>query len=274
MIRERIGRALSHAYPHEVLADRGEEMLGTLLDASEHSAAAFARECGLLWLAGMRARARITARVGAVRLVADACCQAAALWLLWGLANVVSVYLAFPWAGARDALLLTVLGGLSVGALAGYDRIVGICGLAVIAGSELLTDQQAATRPYVLASLLMPLLCSAVMAFSPRIRSRDARRLLWLLPAVGAAAILPYTANPGTVLLAAISLIALVRLPADPRPAIACAIVWTALGLGDLTIGLTFQTESTPWIATLTAALVILSVAAARLRSMQHKAQA
>jgi hypothetical protein len=62
VIRERIGRALSHAYPHEVLADRGREMLGTLLDASEHSAAAFARECGLLWLAAMRERARITAR--------------------------------------------------------------------------------------------------------------------------------------------------------------------------------------------------------------------
>lgn len=273
MIRERVGLGVLHAYPREVRALRGEEMLGTLLDASEHSAAAFARECSLLWLAGMRERSAITARVGSRRLLADAGCQAASIWLLWGLVNVVSVEVAFPWAGARDALLLVVLVSVLACALAGCDRIVGICGLGFIVGGELLTNQQAATRPYMLASLIIPFACSAVMAFAPRHRSLDPRRLLWLVPAVALAAILPRAAAPGTVLLAAVSLISVLRLPADPRPAIACGIVWTGLGLTDVTIALTFRAQSAAWILTAVTALAMLTIAATRLRSIERTTQ-
>jgi hypothetical protein len=271
VIRERIGLAVLRAYPREVRAFRGEEMLGTLLDASEHSTVAFARECSVLWLAGMRERSAITARVGSRRLLADACCQAVAIWLLWALVNVVSVELAFSGGGARDALLLVVLVGLLACALAGYDRIVGICGLALIVGGELLANHQASTTPFVLTALLIPFACSAVMAFAPRRRSLDPRRLLWIVPAVVLAAIVPRVAAPGIVLLAAVSLISLLRLPADPRPAIACGIVLTGLGLTDLTIALTFRAESAAWLFTVVAALVMLAVAAARLHSIERR---
>lgn len=273
MIRERIGRAMLRAYPDEVRAARGEEILGTVLEAGEPSAHAFVREGASIVLAGLRERATFVARVGSRRLIADAFCQAAALWLMWGAVNVVSSELQRPWAASPDVLALIVLLALLVGVLVGYDRIVGVIGLAFIAGVELFTDPQAATRPLTLAILFVPLLCCLVMAFAPRKRSSDPRRLVLLVPAIALVALLPEAVDRGTALLVLVSLVGVLRLPVDPRLAIACGIVWTGVGLSDVTVALSRADASNGLILTATASLLMFAIATTRLHYMQHKHQ-
>ena len=273
MIRERIGRAMLRAYPHEVRAARGEDILGTVLEAGEPSARAFVREGGSIVLAGLRERATFLARVGSRRLIADAFCQAAALWLMWGAVNIVSSELQRPWAASPDVLALIVLLALLVGVLVGYDRIVGVIGLAFIAAVELLTDPQAATRPLTLATLFVPLVCCLVMAFAPRKRSPDPRRLVLLVPAIALVALLPEAVDRGTALLVLVSLLGVLRLPVDPRLAIACGIAWTGVGLSDVTVALSRTDASNGLILTAAASLIMFTIATTRLHYMQHKHQ-
>jgi hypothetical protein len=85
---------------------------------------------------------------------------------------------------------------------------------------------------------------SNLSSAAPRVRRRNPRRLLWLAPAVALAAILPYSNAGGLEFLAVISFAGLVRLPTDPRLAIACGLVWTAVGMSDGTSALAFTRTS------------------------------
>jgi hypothetical protein len=67
VIRERIGQVALRAYPPAVREARGQEMLGMLLDAGEHSSLAFVRESGSVVLGGLRERGAITGRAGSRR---------------------------------------------------------------------------------------------------------------------------------------------------------------------------------------------------------------
>jgi hypothetical protein len=127
VIRSRIGSLVLRAYPREIRAARGEEMLGTLLDAREDSEWAFIRGCGSLVLGGWRERSRESARTGPVRLVADGFCQAALLWSLWRLLAWHLPHRGYPitWPLLTEILLIAVV----FCALIGRDRIAGICGL-------------------------------------------------------------------------------------------------------------------------------------------------
>jgi len=273
VIRERIGRAMLRVYSDDVRAARGEEMLGTLLEAGEASARAFARESGSILLAGLRERAMLVARTGSRRLIADAYCQAAPIWLLFGAANFAGSELRRPWAASPDVLALIVLGALLVAALVGYDRIAGVTGIALAVGLGLLIEPHAATRVLTLATLLVPLVCCVVMAFAPRTGSPDPRRLVLLVPAIALVVLLPEGVDRGTALLVLVSLLGVIRLPIDPRLAIACAIVWTGLGLSDVSIALSRADASSGWILATTASLLMFAIATTRLHYMQRKHQ-
>jgi hypothetical protein len=273
VIRERIGRAMLRVYSDDVRAARGEEMLGTLLEAGEASARAFARESGSILLAGLRERAMLVARTGSRRLIADAYCQAAPIWLLFGAANFAAAEQRRPWAANADVLSLIVLGALLLAALVGYDRIVGVTGMSLIVGLGLVIEPHAATRVLTLAILLVPLACCVVMAFAPRKGPPNPRRLVLLVPAVALVLLLPEAVVRGTALLVLVSLLGVIRLPIDPRLAIACAIVWSGLGLSDVAVALSRADASSGWILATAASLVMFTIATTRLHYMQRKHQ-
>ena len=131
MIRERIGRAALRAYPPATREARGLEMLGMLLDAGEQSNRALVRENGSLVLGGLRARRALTARAGTRRLLADACCQAAIIFLMLWLISALNTQGS---AGPSEQLLVqgVVLAAILACALVGYQRIAAIGGLAAL----------------------------------------------------------------------------------------------------------------------------------------------
>jgi hypothetical protein len=273
VIRERVGRAALRAYPPESRAARGEEVLGTLLDASEHSPAGLGREIVSLLLAGLRERAALTASVGSRRLIADACPQAVAVLILWLLRNGLIAEIEHAPRSAGTTVALIVLGALLVCTVVGYDRIAGVVGLASTVGVILFAgpDAPLLSRSVTLAITLVPIVCFAVMALVPRMRPRDPRRLLWLAPAAALAAVMPDSSSGGIAFLAVVSLAALVRLPTDPRLALACGLAWATLGLTDITVALSLRhVAASLWIATTAGATVMLTIAATRLRLMQH----
>lgn len=273
MIRERFGRAALRAYPPQSRAARGEEMLGTLLDASEHSPAGFGRETVSLLRAGLRERAALTASVGSRRLIADACPQAIAILILWLLRNGVLAGIETSTLGAPLVVALIALAALLVCAVVGYDRIAGIGGFVLTVGIVLLADPHAPlrTRSVTLAIALVPIACFVVMALAPRVRPHDPRRLLWLAPAGALAAVMPNSYAGGLAFLAVVSLAALVRLPTDPRFALACGLAWATIGLTNITVALTFDNgAASVWITTTAGATAMLTIAATRLHRMQQ----
>jgi hypothetical protein len=275
MIRERIGRAALRAYPPQSRAARGEEMLGTLLDAGEGSSSALARESASLLLAGLRERTALTAGAGSRRLIADACPQAIAILTLWLLRNGLLDEIGRYPASGRLALALIVLFAVLTCSIVGYDRIAGLAGLALCAGILLFADQHAPllTRSVALALTIVPAICFAVMALAPRKRPPDPLRLLWLAPAAALVAIM-HSSGGGLAFLAVISLAALLRLPTDPRFALACGLAWAALGMGDIAVALSLEhAPSSVWTASTAGATVMLAIALTRLRLMRRVAQ-
>lgn len=250
MRHEWVGSLVLRAYPRSVRAARGEEMLGTLLDAGEDSTIAFVRGSRSLLVGGALERARANAQIGAGRLVADGFCLAAVLWsVLQELGYLTAHFELVPiWA-------VVVMAGVPVFALLGHDRLAGLCGIAV-AGFVLTRDYGvplAGPEPVLLGhpglvffldKWLGPLVCFVIMVLKPRIRTHDPRRLIWLTP------MLVLLAAPPLVVLIPVTmglyfvlpLAGIILLPIDPRIGIASAVFWAdtaaASTLGHTRLGL------------------------------------
>jgi hypothetical protein len=226
-----IGTVVLHAYPPDIRSERGDEMLGTLLDAHEDSKWAFIRGCISLVLGGWIERARANASQGPGRLVADGLCGAALMWtLLWlrgwhlppeGYSDV--------WPLLRLALMISFL----IGWVYGHDRIAGMCGLAVVIypltqGGGFIGSQGVPPIAF-LAQWTVMIGCFAVMVAKPRVRAKDPREALWLLAALALLSVQPIV---GAVLLyLGVPVIGIVLLPINPRLAIASAAFWTGLAV-------------------------------------------
>jgi hypothetical protein len=229
-----IGALVLRAYPADFRSARGEEMLGTLLDAREDSGRAFVRGLVSLLIRGLRARARVNAQVGAPRLIADGFCLAG---VLRALAMLTDEYHGFG--GAWPAWTLVVLFGVPVFAVLGRDRLGGLCGL-IVAGyflTHLMAlidpphDLQLIGHPDILPWSVDrwagPCVCFVVMLLKPRKRPRDARRAALLIPIV-VLFLMPELAT-GVILLIALPVVGIIMLPVDPRLAIASAVLWAGL---------------------------------------------
>jgi hypothetical protein len=230
MTRAQLTRLAMRAYPEGVRVSRGPEMLATLLDLSDGSSGAFARELCDLFRSGLRSRSRATAADGLKRLIADGFCLAAML----GIAARISTSYGFQ-PGRWQFWLIGA--ALALG-LIGYDRAAGLVGLGWILatnpaapfGGHVVTAYNTAV-PLVIAldlGLMIPLL---VMALAPRRRQRDLRRLGWLMPvaAVGFA----WSLGTGAYVIAiyGVSLIGLATLATSPRLAVAASLWWTSIGI-------------------------------------------
>jgi hypothetical protein len=239
--RARRAAAALRAYPPATREALADEVLPTVVEVSMDSRRRYLREVRDLVRAGLRARARETARATAGRIVADGVCLAGA----WLMTLDLAVALAQRSRGMRDGLLTTPSIALVAVALAlalvGLDRVAGAGAMAwlVLRLPALVADQPGKLS---LAGQLIPLACFAVMILAPRAEPVQPRRLAYLLVPAGLAVVFGSHAGglPVVVVLAAatgvVAYVALM-LPADPRLAIAGAIPTTALGLGALDHG-------------------------------------
>ncbi len=266
MIRERIGQAALRAYPPAVRQAHGLEMLGMLLDAGEQSNLALVRESGSLVLGGLRERGAITARAGTRRLIADACCQAALIFLMLWLISVLNTEVI---AGPSQQLLVqeAVLAAILACALIGYQRIAAASGLAALIAYGPLAQH---IQLVGLARVLVPIACLLVMVRAPQQRPRDPRQLLWLLPVCVLAALHAHASVSLPQVLAVTSLGGLLRLFHDPRLAIASSLVWIPVLLAD--VGRQAPAGPRFLDPAGVAAGLMLTVAAARLWITRHSA--
>jgi hypothetical protein len=239
-------------------------MVGTLLDSSAGSRARLVWEIADLLRVGMHMRAAQTRRASPQRLLADGFCRGAILLMILDLSTLLSQRLD----GVEDPLLswasICVLGAILALALIGAERLAGTAALAWAAARfpELVAHNHTFNG---LAPTVVPLICFTMLIVNPRRRRLDLRRVAWLLvPAVLVAAYAPRGGNgPITVLvsLAAIifALVALLKIPTDPRLAIACALPATYVGL------MVAGAPAMPAVLLCSGAPLVMGVAALRL---------
>jgi hypothetical protein len=243
--RERLIRAALSAYPPDALERRGEEMRGTVLDASDGSATTFVRELLALVSGGLRARSALDARTAPRRLFADACCLAATVWIAIQLLRLLTFELE-PYPPTVPWQLSLLVFALAL-ALVGYDRAAGLCGLGWVAlanpwmpiGGRWVSGgfvptwvSGVVTNDVVFIALL------AVMIVAPRRRASDVRRLGWLLLPCAVAAIDAFDTSQPVVPVLALSALALAAMSINARLAIAVTLWWTAFPATDLFGGL------------------------------------
>ena len=173
MTRTWLGRIAVRTYPVEVRAQRGEELVSTLLDASENSPAAFTRQLVSLVAGGLAARSRTTLRQPLRQMILDlvrwACITTVASGLTGGLASL-------RWGGSLGGSPLTLwvqyIGPALLIALftLGHDRLTGIVGLIwLYAGSSYYVPPSPSTD-FWLEFWLLPLAGFVLMVTVPRRR--------------------------------------------------------------------------------------------------------
>jgi hypothetical protein len=236
MNRERLATLILRAMPREVRDLQGQEMVDTLLDLSEGSRVRLGLELAELLRVGMRMRAAETARPGPRRLLADGFCRGAILVMTLDLSTMLAQRLD----GVEDPLLswvsISALGVILAVALFGAERLAGAAALAWTAARfpQLVAHNHGFNG---VAPTIVPLICFGVLVVNPRERSLDLRRIAWLLTPI--ALVAAYAPRGGSgpiaviVSLAAIAFMvaAMLKLPTDPRLAIACALPATYVGL-------------------------------------------
>lgn len=274
MIRERLAALALWAYPAGLRSARGDEMLGTVLDASAGSLRGFARELADLVRLGLRARGELAARVGAARLVADGVCLAGT----WLMTLDFATLLAQRQRGLGGPLLgwpsIALIGAALMLALVGVDRVAGA---AALAWTAFRLPALSELHPGLLGLLpeVVPAVCFAVMVLAPRRRSADPRGLAWLIVPVWLVLALgppPFEQNPllvAGVALGAIAVVALavVLLPTDPRLAIAGALPLSNLAIG---VAQSHHDTSLPVLVLVSATPAVLAVALVRTRRRGH----
>lgn len=257
-------------YPPRARLDRGDEMLGTLLDAAD-SPAAFVRESASLVLAGIRERARVSAQISGARLLADAFRQATLVWIVIWLAGTAALVLAHPKSLGGLEMWLMLLWPIAAVSMLGYDRLAGACGAAWMIGVQL--PIASGPYPFLLAGSLVPLIGFSVMIITPRRRPRNVRRLAWLVPIIAVSVItqpvvLGFGAL-GILSLTGLSTAGALLLVADPRLLMATALVWASIGMMYTEPVVLHGTPISSVVLLVAGAPVTILIVSARLRKLR-----
>jgi hypothetical protein len=276
-------RAGLQAYPPSVRDARGEEIVGTLLDASDGSWLRFGAELLDLVRGGLRARGNASAAVPLRRLIADVCRITALLWIAVELLRWLTFELEpYPtptsWTVAL-AVLTLVLG------LIGLDRLSGACGLLWLAASNSWVAPGFKTlgaTPGWLSGLLIKdlvlIICLLVMIVAPRRREFNPRRLLWLAAVAGFAVLDALDMSEPAVPVLAISVFGLTAILISPRLAIAVPLWWIGLAIQPLVGSLLGRPGDTsgivfPIIATASLSMILLALLIRRLKRRELQLQ-
>ena len=186
MSRQLIGRTLVRLYPAEVRRARGNELVGTLLDAGEVSMSAFLANAASLAGAGLWARACAELRRPIGQLLVGALCWAAVLGAMTELVEGVGT--ALFWGGTIfsfgsdpqtiiDMYVLPVL--ILVAVSGGRNRTAGLLGLLRVVMR--LHQSQLISLDDFLIGYPVQIAGFALLAFRPR-TILPAGRYLWPIP--------------------------------------------------------------------------------------------
>ena len=260
MSRERLVRLALLSYPRSVRDERGEEMLATAVESSARSRARAAVELAALARAGLQARARPAGDPHSARLLADALCLAAVIWM----AGLLLVWLTDLLEGYGDlAGPLLLLCVAVAAALVGWDRLAGVLGLVWVASADPwnwfgLRDHEGGTLVTswiagVIVQDAVLLVGLAAMLIAPRVRPLDPRRLGWLVVLGAAAALDAVDASAPDVPLAVVVVAAIVSVAFAGRIALSVALLWTGhFALEPLVTGVFYGYADSPlWPAPL-----------------------
>jgi hypothetical protein len=245
-------------------------MLGTLLDSSGQSLIAFVREIASLLRVGLHTRATATARVGTRRLLADGLCYAGIYKISVVLAEGLTRPVTPPIPG-QGVWSLALLGASLAIALIGYDRIAGFAALGWLASTH--PGHVFEGHPEFVLVLAVTVACFTTMALAPRRGTQDIRRIAWLAVIVPLAVLLVRVAPSDILMILILPLPALAMLPTDPRPAIACALLCTQLGMAyasnALQAGIGVLPHGPLKLLAVAATPLVVVIATARTRSLR-----
>jgi hypothetical protein len=242
MNREWVGRTVARAYPAEVRAERGAELVGTLLDAGGDSWAAFIRQLGSLIGAGLAARTRAALLQPPAQIATCALAWAAVMTAVLGPVAILGSevrfggHLHFP-EGTLLTLVLLLRVVLPILAVVLFTlnriRTSGLLGLAWAVCRWL--EYPPRFEHTAIAEFLLPLVGFGVMVLAPQ-RMPVRGRWFWLVPA----AVFAYFEATGIGAQSGIGYIApliaaLCLLPFNPSFAIGTTLAWSVLGVVYLT---------------------------------------
>ncbi len=273
MMRSWLAQAALRCYPPPTRAARGAEMVDTLLEASANRHGAFVWNLVSLVASGLGERARASARLGAVRTVAEAAKLAsilyACLWLTAGLAALID---GPRWHhGSRVSLYMV---GLLIVVLAwslGRQRLAGVIGLAGTAVLLVVARRSDLLLPVAIAQPILPAVGYLIMTIAPT-RERPNTVAVAALAAVVALSVIAAPAHTGisqVIMLAGASIAGVAVFAVQPRLAIAVAIIWTAIGIGLVAFA---SDQPAPWKLLVAAAPVALAATAGRAHVIRRKA--
>lgn len=238
MTRKWIGQTAVRLYPADVRAAKGEELVGTLLDAGDHSRAAFIGQLMSLIVAGLVARSRDVHSQPLDQLAFDVIRWAAVITVGRVMSGVVMAQV--RWGGsigwAPKTIWVAYLAPALILAMfiSRRDRAAGVTGLAWCL-VEALDSPQLPVRGWI-ELLVLPLVGFGLMTIAPR-RHHDAGRTLVLIPVL-AWAFFKWTElglHSGVGYLLPV-LAAAVFVTIKPALALGTALAWSFLAAWYLTI--------------------------------------
>lgn len=241
MSKRRVGSAAVRTYPRDIRDGRGEEILGTLLDAGDESLAAFVRQLVSLIVGGLMARSREALAQPPGRLAAQTVCWAAIVAVIQlpfrqGVLALEGVISGFPLVTVRDmfVLPLVILAAFTLGG----RRLAGLLGLAWVATYIRDWDSGVAASNIVVA-VALPAVGFGLLALRPQTAPAAWQtRILWLVPAtaLALATVAPLWISvsdplllfsPSSILVLVPVVAALVFLPVAPAFAIGTTLAWS-----------------------------------------------
>ena len=275
MMRGRLAQAALRCYPPATRAARGAEMLDTLLEASGDRHGVFVWNVLSLVAAGLGERARASARLSAVRTIAEAAKLAsmlyACLWLTAGLAVLIERP---GWRHESRVSLYMV--GLLIVLLAwsrGRQRLAGVIGLAcTVAVALVVAHRPDLLLPVSIVQPILPALGYLIMVIAPTRERPSTVALAALAALVVVSVIVPGAHTSGIsqlIMLATASIAGLAVFAVQPRLAIAVAIIWTAIGIELIAFA---STQPAPWKLLVASAPAVLAATAARARVIRRRA--
>jgi len=164
-----IVRTTVRVYPAHVRDAKGDEFVGTLLDASEDSAVAFIKELASLVVAGLLSRSRDALSSPVNQVVSDLVRWGAVIAI--GRVMVGAIVTEASWGGALGgpetiwaAYIAPAL--ILIAFISHHDKAAGITGLSWCV-TEFVVYPQLSLNGWI-ATLLLPLIGCGVMIFVPR----------------------------------------------------------------------------------------------------------
>lgn len=270
MTKRLLGRVAVRLYPTEIRDSRGEEILGTLLDAGAASAAAFVRQLASLVAGGLVARSRRALAQPPAKIAVSAVCWTAIVVVTQfpfrqGMRVLDGVIPSVPLVTVRDTyvLPLVILASFTLGG----RRLAGLLGLAWVAVYARESELPELAASQLIGMVVLPAAGFGLLTLRPQAVPRAwEARILWLVPALALALVnlvplwfsnpLLWFSEQSVVILIPV-VAALVLLPVAPAFAIGTALAWSARW------GLAFGDQSIWTIALLACTPVTLALVAA-----------